>query len=196
MGIEVGSSLRPRDPVAQLPSPHGQTTISPSGRVDPVRHTFDEVLTRYRDAIYRYALHLTGNRVAADELYQKTVFKAHDEFHRLDGSANHCAWLYRIATNAFLSSHRRRSKEDSLMQESVELGRATAVQPEAPGLLAEVAAFLANLPVRQRLALIQRMYHDLSYTEIAASLRCSEVGARTSVHQALRTLGDHFGERL
>jgi DNA-directed RNA polymerase specialized sigma24 family protein len=82
------------------------------------------------------------------------------------------------------------------MQESVELGRATAVQPEAPGLLAEVAAFLANLPVRQRLALIQRMYHDLSYTEIAASLRCSEVGARTSVHQALRTLGDHFGERL
>lgn len=122
---------------------------------------------------------------------------AYHEFDRLDGSGNHRTRLYRIATNAFLGNHRQRSKEDSLVEVRTEFVPApTAVRLEAPNLLAEVAAFVADLPVRQRLALIQRMYHDLSYTEIAASLQCSEVTARASVRQALRTLRDHFGERL
>jgi DNA-directed RNA polymerase specialized sigma24 family protein len=55
---------------------------------------------------------------------------------------------------------------------------------------------MERLPLPQHIALIQRMYHGLSYTEIAASLRCSEATARTSAYQALRTLGTMFGEQL
>jgi RNA polymerase sigma-70 factor (ECF subfamily) len=209
MGAVAGSSLRPFDVIEWLPLPHDETRVSTSSISPPTSMkaahgcgasaspTFDEVLACIQDAIYRYALHLTRTRVAADEVYQETVLTAYHEFDRLDGSANHRAWLYGIATNAFLCDRRHRSTEDSLIEESVESDRAaTTVQPEAPDLLTEVATFMANLPVRQRLALIQRMYHGLSYTEIAACLQCSEVTARASVRQALRTLRDHFGERL
>jgi RNA polymerase sigma factor (sigma-70 family) len=209
MGANARSTLWPRDAVAWLPLPHSETTV-PSSSVAPTAPiqaahswegsaspTFDEVLARYQDAIYRYAFHLTRNRVAADEVYQETVLKAYREFDRLAESASHRPWLYRIATNAFLNNRHQRSNEGSIVEASTEfVPPKTAVRLEAADLLAEVAALVANLPVRQRLALIQRMYHDLSYTEIAASLHCSEVTARTSVHQALRTLREHFGERL
>ncbi len=162
--------------------------------------SFDDVLARYQAEIYRFASRLTRNRADADDLYQETLLKAYRAFDRLDGAANHRAWLYRIATNAFLSDRRKRGREGPLEEE-----RALAV-PAAPtdhaarldarDLLDEVEEFVAALPVKQRLALIQRKYHDLSYGEIAANLRCSEAAARASVHEALRKLRDRFGDRL
>jgi RNA polymerase sigma-70 factor (ECF subfamily) len=210
MSVEAKSRPRSRDIVERVISFPRQTASSLPSRVSLIwaeeadsgavaaPPTFNEVLARYQDAIYHYALHLTRNRVAADEVYQETVLTAYRKFDQLDGRANHCAWLYQIATNTFFRNRRRRSKEGSLVQASTEsLQTAShAVQPEASALLREIEAFVANLPVRQRLALIQRIYHGLSYAEIATILGCSETTARTWVYQALRTLRDHCGERL
>jgi RNA polymerase sigma-70 factor (ECF subfamily) len=162
------------------------------------RPTFPEVLAHYQDVIYRYALHLTGNRVAADEVYQETVLTAYHEFDRLDGSANHRAWLYRIATDVFLSNRRQRSEEGARVEERTEFVPAATVaaRGDACSLVQEVQVAMERLPLKQRIALIQRKYHDFSYTEIAASLRCSEAIARTSAYQALRTLRTMFEERL
>ena len=162
--------------------------------------SFDDVLTRYQGEIYRFAAHLTRNRADADDLYQETVLKAYRAFDRLDGAANHRAWLYRIATNAFLSDRRKRGREGSLDGTSAETIPAAATDHaarlDARDLLREVDAFVAALPLKQRVALVQRKYHDLSYAEIAANLRCSEEAARASVHEALRKLRDRFGDRL
>ena len=162
--------------------------------------SFDEVLARYQDEIYRFAAHLTRNRADADDLYQETLLKAYRAFNRLDGSANHRAWLYKIATNAFLSDRRKRAREGSLDGEQAETIPAAATDHaarlDARDLLREVEAFVAALPLKQRVALIQRKYHDLSYAEIAANLRCSEAAARANVHEALRKLRERFGDRL
>ena len=161
---------------------------------------FDDVLERFQAEIYRFAVHLTRNHADADDLYQETVLKAFRAFDRLDGAANHRAWLYRIATNAFLSDRRKRGREGSLDGERAEAIPATATDDaarlDARDLLAEVEVFVAALPPKQRVALVQRKYHDLSYAEIAANLRCSEAAARASVHEALRKLRDRFGDRL
>jgi RNA polymerase sigma-70 factor (ECF subfamily) len=166
----------------------------------PACPTFDEVLARYQTEIYRFATHLTRNRADADDLYQETLLKAYRAFDRLDGAANHRAWLYKIATNAFLSDRRKRGREGPLDEEQAMAVPAApadhAARLDARDLLHEVEAFVAALPVKQRLALIQRKYHDLSYGEIAANLRCSEAAARASVHEALRKLRDRFGDRL
>jgi RNA polymerase sigma-70 factor, ECF subfamily len=162
--------------------------------------TFDDVLSRYQAEIYRFASHLTRNRADADDLYQETLLKAYRAFDRLDGHANHRAWLYKIATNAFLSDRRKRSREGPLDEERAREipGAATdhAARLDARDLLREVEDFVAALPTKQRVALVQRKYHDLSYAEIAANLRCSEQAARASVHEALRKLRERFGDRL
>ena len=126
--------------------------------------------------------------------------KAYRAFGRLDSSSNYRAWLYKIATNAFLSGRRKANRESPLDGE-IELNLAAApvdhaAKLDAANLLREVERFVAALPDKQRLAMIMRKYHELGYGEIAANLKCSEAAARANVHEALRKLRTCFGDRL
>lgn len=162
--------------------------------------TFEEVLNRHGPEVYRYLLQLCRNRTDADDLYQDAALKAFRAFGRLDGTANHRAWFYKIASNTFLSDRRKYGRVGALD------GAVAAAIPEPPtdqaarldakALLARVDALVATLPKKQRLALIGRKYHDLSYAEIATILDSSEEAARANVHAALRKLRDALGDDL
>ncbi|MBW3634313.1 MAG: RNA polymerase sigma factor [Chloroflexi bacterium] len=162
--------------------------------------TFDEVLTRYQADIYRFGAQLTRDRGEADNLYQETVLTAFHAFDDVDRPASCRAWLFTIATNAFLSDRRHRGPEVSRDDERAAEVRSTSSvhtdRLDSHTLLQEVEAFVAALPLQQRVALVQRKYHDLSYAEIAATLGCSEAVARTSVYEAVRTLRARIGDRL
>ncbi len=162
--------------------------------------TFEDLLTRHQSEIYRFVTQLTRNRADADDLYQETLMKAYRAFGRLDCTANYRAWLYKIATNTFLSDRRKRSREDPLMDGAEEFLPAATVdsvsQLDARDLLAEVESYVLNLPPKQRIALVLRKYHELGYDEIAANLNSTEAAARANVHEALRKLRDCFGDRL
>ncbi|MGH2560717.1 MAG: RNA polymerase sigma factor [Thermomicrobiales bacterium] len=162
--------------------------------------TFEDILARHQAEIYRFALHLTRNRTEADDLYQETMIKAYRAVGRLNGGANHRAWLYKIVSNTFLSDRRQRGRIDSLdaltnvIIADGETDHAACL--DARALLREVAAFVDRLPPKQRTALVLRKYHGLGYDEIATIVKCSEVAARANVHGALRKLRDRFGDRL
>ena len=163
--------------------------------------TFDDTLARYGAEIYRFALHLTRNRPDADDLYQETALKAYRAWNRLPCDANHRAWLYRIASNTFLSDKRKSSRLRTLdAEDTVEsipaVNHDDDGRLDAGNLLREVEAFIEGLPPKQRIALVQRKYLEIGYPEIAATLGCSEEAARRSVHEALRKLRDRFGDRI
>jgi RNA polymerase sigma-70 factor (ECF subfamily) len=176
-----------------------EVAFAPGAAVAP-RPTFDDLVNRYQTELYRYAMQLTRNRADADDLYQETMIKAFRAFDRLDGTANHRAWLYKIATNTFLTSRRRVGREAPL-DEAAEVAipdepADRAASLDARDLLREVAAFVNLLPAKQRIALILRKYHGLGYREIAANLETSEGAARANVHEAMRKLRDRFHCRL
>ncbi|MGH2532787.1 MAG: RNA polymerase sigma factor [Thermomicrobiales bacterium] len=162
--------------------------------------TFEDLVTRHATEIYRFITQLARNRADADDLYQDTLLKAYKAFGRLDGSANHRAWLYKIATNTFLSDRRKRGRIDSLDEQAsdgiAEMETDHAASLDARALLKEVEVFVTALPPKQRVALILRKYHEQSYAEIAVNLKCSEAAARANVHEALRKLREAFGDRL
>ena len=161
---------------------------------------FEAVLERHGPEVYRFLVHLTRNLADADDLYQEAALKAYSAFGRLDGSANHRAWFYRIASNTFLSDRRKRGRVGALDD-------ATAASLSAPQVdhaarldagiaLDRVRALIDGLPPKQRLALIARKKHDLSYPEIAQLLGCSEAAARANVHEAVRKMRDALGDLL
>ena len=162
--------------------------------------TFDDMLTRYHAEIYCFGARLTRDRSEANTLYQETLSKAFHAFDGIDRPANYRAWLFTIATNAFLSDQRHRGPEVSRDDERAAEVRSTSPvhtdRLDSHTLLQEVEECIAALPPQQRVALVQRQYHDLSYAEIAATLGCSEAVARASVYEAVRTLRAHIGNRL
>jgi DNA-directed RNA polymerase specialized sigma24 family protein len=105
-----------------------------------------------------------------------------------------------LATSAFLSDRRTRGREESIVMERADeiprTLRKHALRRDARNLHAAVEAGFATLPPTQRVALVQRMFHNLGYAEIAASLGGSETAARECVYTALRTLRSHSGNQL
>ena len=146
---------------------------------------FDETLAaRYGAEIYRFALHLTRNRTDADDLYQETALKAYRAWDRLPCDANHRAWLYRIASNTFLSDKRKTSRLLPLdVEQTVEAFRPqarTTTDVSTLEIFAPRSGAAEALPPSNG-ALVQQ-YLDIGYSEIASTLGCSEA-ARRSVHE-------------
>ncbi|WP_064961375.1 sigma-70 family RNA polymerase sigma factor [Mycolicibacterium canariasense] len=62
----------------------------------------------YAYALLRKARQLTRNDADAEDLTQETLLRAYAGFARLRPDSNIRAWLYRIQTNTWISTHRAR----------------------------------------------------------------------------------------
>ena len=90
-----------------------------SGHADTaVREPDDELLARFeRDAIplmdqlYGGALRMTRNPADAEDLVQETMVKAFGAFRSFREGTNLKAWLYRIMTNTYINSYRKKQRQ-------------------------------------------------------------------------------------
>jgi RNA polymerase sigma-70 factor, ECF subfamily len=162
---------------------------------------FEQLVERHHAEIFAYVMRLTRNRGEAEDLCQETFFRAYRAYDRLDGDANHRAWLYKIATNTTLN-HVRRQRSGQRAVATLSRSAPTTVPDLAAeraghrDLLDRVEQAIEALPEKQRLALTQRKFVGLSYAEIADSLDCSEAAARANVYQAIRKLREQFSDEL
>jgi len=65
----------------------------------------------HMDALYNFALSLTGNRDDAHDLVQETYIKAFRFFDKFERGTNCKAWLFRIMKNTYINDYRRKTKQ-------------------------------------------------------------------------------------
>jgi RNA polymerase sigma-70 factor (ECF subfamily) len=86
-------------------------------RADPAETPWQRTARFERDALpylgqmYQAALRMTCHRADAEDLVQETFTRAYACFGQFEPGTNLRAWLYRILTNTFLSSCRKRQRE-------------------------------------------------------------------------------------
>jgi len=68
----------------------------------------------YLDQLYGAALRMTRNAADAEDLVQETFAKAYASFHQFTPGTNLKAWLYRILTNTYINSYRRKQRQPQL----------------------------------------------------------------------------------
>jgi len=85
---------------------------------EPVAETVEERAARFErdalpflDQLYAAALRMTRNPSDAEDLVQETYAKAFAAFHQYQDGTNLKAWLYRILTNTFINSYRKKQRE-------------------------------------------------------------------------------------
>jgi RNA polymerase sigma-70 factor (ECF subfamily) len=153
--------------------------------------SFEALMSDHHAEIYRYVLRVTGRRQDADDLSQETFLRAFRAHRALPPDANQRAWLFAIATNLtrnhFRSQKRRRAAYAAVVTETSEIDEE---RPDGTTISREIGAavdhVVSGLPLRQRLAFLQRKVHGLDYEAIGQSLQCSAETARAHVFQALR----------
>ena len=63
------------------------------------------------DSLYGAALRMTRNPSDAEDLVQETMLRAYRAFDRFEPGTNLKAWLFRILTNAYINTYRKRQRE-------------------------------------------------------------------------------------
>jgi RNA polymerase sigma-70 factor (ECF subfamily) len=174
---------------------------------------FERDAMQYLDQLYSAAMRMTRNPQDAEDLVQETYAKAFAAFHQFKPGTNLKAWLYRILTNAYINSYRKRQRqpiEDS--HEGIEDWQLARAETHTAGGLksAEVQALehlpdsdvkdaLQQLPEDFRLAVYLADVEGFAYKEIAEIMGTPVGTVMSRLHrgrnQLRNLLSDYARER-
>ncbi len=158
---------------------------------------FEEFFARYRQAIYRTAYGLTGDRLTAEEILQDTFARAHRHRHKFRTDMSPLPWLHRVSLNLCYSRLSRRRLETGSIDDAVEyslpddrsLPAETAEQAELRQIVREG---IAALPEKHRSVVVVYYLHSLSLLETAEALGIQLGTVKSRLHYALRSLRVHL----
>lgn len=112
-----------------LPTVPDQADLDVSETDTERTERFEGEALAYLDQLYGAALRMTRNPSDAEDLVQETFAKAFASFHQFTPGTNLKAWLYRILTNTFINSYRKKQRQPQTSGAEVEdwqLARAEA----------------------------------------------------------------------
>lgn len=167
-------------------------------------HAFEELHRRYVASIYRLVRRKLGDALLAEDIAQETFMKALKMMDRIDESFNFGGWVHTVARNLCFDELRRRQRDlradggddddDDLMAKlpSTSRGFDPVQVQESNELRRQVWAVSQRLPEKYRLVLTLRELQDLSYRQIARSLKMSESAVETLLYRARLRFKEEF----
>ncbi len=158
---------------------------------------FEELVRKYQQTILNLAYHYLGYQRDFEDVAQKIFTKVYFSLPKFDLRRPFFPWLYRIAVNqcydelrrmrrakirtfSELSTEETHSVENLISQPEISI----ATDEERREMFVLLQKLLAQLPDQQRMAIVLRDIEDISYTKMAAMLKCTEQAARLKVFRA------------
>jgi RNA polymerase sigma-70 factor (ECF subfamily) len=142
------SAVTPADPAPEPAEPE-TSPVDPATEDDAARAArFEAEALVFVDQLYGAALRMTRNPADAEDLVQEAYAKAFAAFHQFKPGTNLKAWLYRILTNTFINTYRKKQREPQRTSDDTvedwQLARAASHQ--STGLRSAETEALDRLP--------------------------------------------------
>jgi RNA polymerase sigma-70 factor (ECF subfamily) len=175
------------------------TTGAPAAAV-----SFEALLEPLLDSAFGAALRYTRNRADAEDLVQEAALLAYRGFGTFEQGSSFRAWFFRILTNAYFTTYRKRKREGTQIElddapdihlyiQTAERGLHGKAEDPASILMSKLATdhvetAIAALPDEYRVAATLYFMQDFSYQEIADVVGVPVGTVRSRIHRGRRLL--------
>jgi RNA polymerase sigma-70 factor (ECF subfamily) len=161
------------------------------------------------DSLYGAALRMTRNPQDAEDLVQETMLRAYRAFDRFEAGTNLKAWLFRILTNAYINTYRKRQREPQkvsadeveefdLYQELKNHDTQFDATPESIVLDSlvdsDIIDAIDDLPEQFRLAVVLSDIEGFSYAEMAEIMDVPMGTVMSRLHRGRKALQKRLWE--
>ena len=158
---------------------------------------FNDMLVDNADFLKPFAINLTKDAEAANDLYQETLYKALANHEKYNAGTNIKAWLFTIMRNIFINDYRRKAKRKTVFDNTSEdflLNLKQASVPNgAESVLREkeIRTAIDELPEIFKVPLL--LYFDgYKYQEIAEYLNEPLGTIKSRIHFARKLLKEQI----
>jgi len=168
---------------------------------------FGELVERYKVELYQFLARFSGDRTAADDLFQEAFLQVHQSMHQFDPARRFRPWLFTIAANKardWLRSQSRRPVSplqanihdgDSESGEFMDLLRSPIEVPESilerQELRERVQRTVMSMPEHLREILLLSYFNQFPYKQISEMLEIPLGTVKSRLHAAVA----HFVEK-
>ena len=154
----------------------------------------------HRNALYNYALKISGNSDDAQDLVQETYYKAFRHFDKFESGTNSKAWMFMILKNSFINDYRKSKREPYKLDyeqiqnfyENVKSDRAQTNNLDEDFyndlLDDELTKAIDQLPSKMREVFLLCDLDGNSYEETAELVGCPIGTVRSRLHRARHML--------
>ena len=158
---------------------------------------FNDLLIGNSDFLKPFAFTLTRDNEAAKDLVQETMYKALANREKYHVGTNVKAWMYTIMRNIFINNYRRRSRQQTIFdntQNDFLINYAQAAVPNAAEVnlrLKDMQSTIQKLPDIFRLP-FQLYFEGYKYNEIAQTLNEPLGTIKSRIHFARKLLKEQM----
>ena len=167
------------------------------------RERFEREALQHLDALYRTALRMTRNPSDAEDLVQDALVRAYRFYDRFEQGTNFRAWLFKILTNTYINSYRRKQgrPQESSLEDTEDFYLYNQINSDGPDVVNdvedtvldrlsadEIQRAIDQLPPQFRTTVQLADVEGLSYAEVAEATNVAKGTVMSRLFRGRRLL--------